>query len=36
MSDEFPIQKSLKQGNALSILPLNFALDYAIRKLQEN
>jgi hypothetical protein len=34
MSDTFPIQYSLKQGDALS--PVNFALAYAIRKVQEN
>jgi hypothetical protein len=31
-----PIQNGLKQGDALSPLPFNFALLYAIRKVQEN
>jgi hypothetical protein len=35
LSDSFPIQNGLKQGDTLSQL-LNFALDYAIRKVQEN
>jgi hypothetical protein len=36
LSDKFPIQNGLKQGDALSPLLLNFALEYAIRKFQEN
>jgi hypothetical protein len=32
LSDTFPIQNRLKQGDALLPLLFNFALDYAIRK----
>jgi hypothetical protein len=36
LSDKFPIQNDLKQGDGLSPLLLNFALEYGIRKVQEN
>jgi len=32
----FPIETGLKQGDALSLLPFNFALEYAIRRVQVN
>jgi len=34
LSDTFPIKNALKQGDALSPLLLNFALEYAIRMVQ--
>jgi hypothetical protein len=36
LSDIFPIRNGLKLGNALSPLFFNFALDYAIRRVQIN
>jgi hypothetical protein len=35
LPDKFPIQNGLKQGDALSPLVFNFALEYAIRNVQE-
>ena len=34
MSDMFPIRNGLKQGDALSPLLFNFALEYAIKRVQ--
>ena len=35
-SDMFPIRNGLKQGDALSPLLFNFALEYTIRRVQVN
>jgi hypothetical protein len=36
LSDSFPVQNGLKQGDALSPLLFNFALEYVISKVQED
>ena len=36
LSEVFPIRNGLKQGDALSPLFFNFALEYAIRRAQVN
>jgi hypothetical protein len=36
LSDSLPIQNGLKEGNALSRLLFNVALEHAIRKVQGN
>jgi hypothetical protein len=34
LSDKFPIQNGLKQGDILSSLLFSFVLEYAVRKFQ--
>jgi len=36
LNDMFPIKNGLKQGDALSLMLFNFALEYAIRRVQVN
>jgi len=36
LSDMFPVRNGLKQGDALSPLLFNFALEYALRRVQVN
>jgi hypothetical protein len=35
LSDSFPVQNGLKQGDALSPLLFNFSLEYAIRRVRK-
>ena len=36
MSDKFPVRNGLKQGDAVSPIIFNFALEYTIRRVQVN
>jgi len=36
VSDRFPIRNGLKQGDAVTPMLFNFALEYAIRRVQVN
>jgi hypothetical protein len=36
LSDEFPIQNGLKQGDAVSPLLFKFSLEYAVRNVQRD
>ena len=36
MSDRFPIRNDLKQGDAITLMHFNFALEYTIGKFQVN
>jgi hypothetical protein len=36
LSDKFPVQNGLKQGDALSPLLFNFSLEYGIRRVKYN
>ena len=36
VSDKFPIRNGLRQGDAVSPMLLNFALEYTIRRVQVN
>ena len=36
VSDRLPIRNGSKQGDVLSPMPFNFALEYAIRRVQVN
>ena len=36
LSDVFPIKNDVKQGDALSPVLINFALDYSISRVQAN